>query len=97
MKKVIIIFSLLIEMLSAASAAAAKNADFDVTVVKFPVDINYINFYEQLQKYFKYPMFLYDDITYFPLTYSNIIVTGLDMQIDGTEIFLNGETKATTR
>ncbi len=91
MKKVLILVCLLIVMFSAASAEAAENADFDVTIVKFPVDVNYINFYEQLQKYFKYPMFLYDDITYFPLTYSNMIVTGLDMQIDGTEIFLSCE------
>lgn len=87
MKKALILLSLLIVIVSAASVEAAETST--VSIINFPVTINYVSFIEQNKS--EYPMFLYNNITYFPLTYSKLTLVGLNVEIEGTEIMLNSE------
>lgn len=89
MKKVLVVLSLLIVIGSAASVKAAEPPTFSVSTIDFPVTINHVSFDEQ--KKLEYPMFLYNNITYFPLTYSNLTLAGLNIDVVGTEIMLGCE------
>lgn len=89
MKKVLIVLSLLIVIVSAASVKAAETPPFSVSTIKFPVTINHVSFDEQ--KNSEYPMFLYNNITYFPLTYSNLTLAGLNIDVVGTKVMLGCE------
>ena len=89
MKKVLIVLSLLIVVFSSASVEADEKPTFAVSTINFPATINYVSFDEQKKS--EYPMFLYNNITYFPLTYSNLNLVGLNIDIEGTEIMLGCE------
>ena len=68
---------------------AGAEEDILAAVAKFPISINYETFNTETangMKYYDYPMFIYNGITYFPLSYYNCNLTGLAAGLEHGEL-----------
>ena len=65
---------------------------YDVEVAKFPIVINYekynIDAKHNNMLLQEYPMFLYNELLYFPLTYNNCVLVGLNIDFKEKTVFL---------
>ncbi len=79
--------------ISQATAARAEES-VPVTIVDFPVNINYELYnlpysgYNKME-YCEYPMIAYKGITYFPLTYYNCNLIGVTLELRDGQAFIN--------
>lgn len=100
----------ILALTSLLSVPVAAKESQTAQVVEFPVTINCTEFAEQrgavegvppweeqTYQYFRYPLLLYRDVTYLPMTYSKLNLLGLTMQIEGQTIHLTQSDTETCR
>lgn len=69
----------------------------EVKIAEFPIYINYEEFNTETASnvlYDNYQMFLYNDITYFPLSYRNCSITGLKVYLEDNILLVEKEASA---
>lgn len=73
------------------SAKASAEELIHVKIAEFPIHINYENFNTETANemlYYDYQMFLYKDITYFPLSYYNCNLVGITVSLEDNRLIV---------
>lgn len=88
MKRLKILFLLILCGISFSVKASAKVL-ISVNTANFPIRINCENINTETANkmlYYDYPMFLYKDITYFPLSYYNCVLAGVGVSLENNVV-----------